>query len=308
MLLEGIEFSRSLLSSIYDTRKTLVLCSAFIKEKALRHEVFQKIDQSIDVLVIVRWQKNDILFGASDLSVYEFCKERGWKLGVDLNLHGKLFLLDQEKIYLGSANLTQKGLHIGIVGNNEFGTCLDASSTDLSKIQSYINSEVTWLNDEIFKLISLDVENMDSNNGEIDLGWSADVRELLTKPVEHLWVQDLLFNPPEAVLKMDLDDPSLLHDFELLGLNVDLIDSTGLARAFIKTKMYAWMCCMLGRANGLYYGELTKKLHDAVLDDPKPYRVEIKNLLSVMFAWAEFLDSRFKVSRPNHSQYLEVLD
>lgn len=307
MLLEGVEFSRNLLESINSTKNTLVLCSAFIKEKALCHDAFEKIDPSVDVLVIVRWQKNDILYGASDLSVYELCKRKGWRLGIDLNLHGKLFLLDNEKIYLGSANLTQKGLHLGLIGNNEFGTCLDASSADLSKIQSYIAAEVTWLDDTLFKMISLDLVKVDSREMGFDLGWSSEVRRQLTKPVEHLWVQDLLFNPPEAVLRMNLNNLSLQHDFELLGLNVDSIDNTIIARAFVKTKMHAWICGSLSEG-GMYYGEITKRLHDAVLDDPKPYRVEIKNLVSVLFAWAEFLDSKFKVSRPNHSQYLELLN
>ena len=162
MLLDARGFSNKLFESIESCEESLTVCSAFIKLAALKSETFSESLINKGVAIIARWQKHDLMAGASDLEVYELCKKNGWKFGIDLNLHGKIFVIDEKEIYLGSANLTQRGLHIGLAGNNEFGTKIPAEQADLNKIDSFIQSEVTWMNDELFELLSNEVQ--DSKN------------------------------------------------------------------------------------------------------------------------------------------------
>lgn len=308
MILEGRDFSDELFKSIVTCNTSFIACSAFIKNKALENKVFTESLKGKDVVVIARWQKHDLLAGASDLEVYELCKRNGWKFGIDLNLHGKLFLIDDKEIFLGSANLTQRGLHIGLVGNNEFGTKIPASDADLNKLDQFIQSEVTWMDDELYELLSYEIKFTKKENHLIqNSSWSKSITSHVNKPVEYLWVQELVLLSPEQLLKVDLNDDRSIHDIDLLGLNFDDISEATLSRGFKRTRLYRWLLSILAE-DSLRFGGVTAKLHAAVLDDPKPYRVDIKNYNQIIFKWAEFLDEVFLVSQPNHTQVLSLKD
>jgi hypothetical protein len=306
LLLDGVEFSNQLFRSIKLTNEKLIVCSAFVKLKALQDTVFTKTLIDKEVVVVARWQKYDLIAGASDLEVYELCKKYGWKFGVDLNLHGKFFVIDEKEIFLGSANLTQRGLHIGLTGNNEFGTKIPAEKADLNKINNFIESEVTWMNDELFEILSNEVQVSKKQKNTIqDRSWSKSIDSYVNKAVEFLWVQELVFLSPEELLRIDLSDERSLHDLNLLGLNFEDITEVTLKRAFKRTRLYRWLTSILSQDN-LRFGGVTAKLHSAILDDPKPYRVDIKNYNQIIFKWAEFLDEDFCVFQPNHTQVLSL--
>ena len=56
-----------------------------------------------------------------------------------------------------------------------------------------------------------------------------------------------------------------------------------------------------------YFGELSAKLHNALINDPKPYRKEVKDLLSNLLGWIEYFDFDFiKVDRPSYSQRVHI--
>ena len=45
------------------------------------------------------------------------------------------------------------------------------------------------------------------------------------------------------------------------------------------------------KKNGnLTFGSLTSNLHNSLLDDPRPYRKNVKILVSIMFDWLYFFD------------------
>ncbi len=306
MLLDSTQFSVQLFDSLSNCEQSFVVCSAFIKAKALKHEGFTNSLKNKDVVIVARWQKHDLLTGASDLDVYEICKSKGWKFGIDLNLHGKLFLIDNEDIYLGSANLTQKGLHIGLTGNHEFGTHISAGQADLEKINAFIESEVTWMHDELYDLISEEIYNSKKDKSlATSTPWSKSIDEMVNKPIEFLWVQELVFTTPSELLNLDLDDEKASHDFNLLGLNIDDICEESLKRSFKRLRLYRWLYYLL-KEKSLSFGGVTARLHSTILDDPKPYRVDIKNYNQILFAWAEFIDDTFDVTQPNYSQVLSL--
>lgn len=37
------------------------------------------------------------------------------------------------------------------------------------------------------------------------------------------------------------------------------------------------------------FGEITAKLHNDLIDDPKPYRKDVKGFVSNIFKWVEYL-------------------
>lgn len=59
----------------------------------------------------------------------------------------------------------------------------------------------------------------------------------------------------------------------------------------------------------MYFGALTKALHDSVISDPKPYRREIKEMLVNLLAIIEQLGmDEVCIDVPNYSQRVRLQD
>jgi len=299
MLLASPDFAFQLSKAIDDCESILLLSSAFIKLNALK-ALSKVISPCVDVSVVCRWKKQDILVGASDLEVYDYCRARGWKFGIDNNFHGKLYIVDETEIFLGSANLTGSGLGFTSAPNYEFGTFFPSADADMKKVEQFLDGEVTWMNDELYAAMCADVkqskELAEPASGSF---WSDEVESLINTPVNYLWVSDLPFVTPNELLHLDLNCESARHDFDMLGLNVDSLSSEDLVSHFKCSRVYAWLINRLSDDVELRFGALTKALHDALLDDPSPYRKDMKELLSNIFAWVHFMPDDFVATKHN---------
>lgn len=299
MLLVSSDFSSRLSESIEGCRVVLLLSSAFIKLDALK-TISENISSGVDVSVVCRWKKQDVLVGASDLEVYKYCRDSGWKFGIDKNFHGKLYIVDEAEIFLGSANLTGSGLGFTSAPNYEFGTVFPAAVADMKKIGSFLESEVTWLNDELYDAMCADV-NKSKNMKEpfSNSSWSDEVESLISTPVHYLWVNDLPFVTPAELLRLDLNCESARHDFEMLSLDVDRLSREELISQFRGSRVYSWLINQLSGDVELRFGTLTRALHNALLDDPSPYRKDVKEFLANIFEWIQFMPEEFVATKHN---------
>ena len=265
--------------------------------------LLEGVSENVNIEIVGRWRKNDLLMKASDLAVYELCRKRGWGFGVDQNLHGKLYLVDDKEVFLGSANLTQNGMSIGGFGNVEFGTRFDVAQLDISRIRAYKHREVVWLDDHLFELIQNEVHE-DSESPETEsTGWSTEILDRLETPVEYLWVNELLFVLPDQLLHPNLDDENTMHDFNMLNLHCDNLATEYVKAQFRQTRLYSWLRYQL-REESLNFGGLTHRLHNSLFDDPLPYRKEVKEFIAILFEWMALLTEDFAIV--NHSRTSSV--
>ena len=255
-----------------------------------------------NISVIARWQKNDLLCGASDFSCYEFCKSRKILFGVATNLHGKVFSCDNH-ILVGSSNLTSKGLALSENHNDEFGVGFEAGEADEAKIQDFL-SKTVWVDDYLANILAAELDAVDISTVNREERWSLDIQKKLDSPIVHLWVHDLLFSNPEELSRTSIDNENCAHDLALLNLSKDEISIENLQNSFVKTNAYKWLSALLDREGSLSFGKVTAELHNALLDDPSPYRQDVKKLVANLFSWAEALPSCFKVIQPRYSLVL----
>lgn len=306
MLLFSSDFTNDLLDAIENASNELVICSAFVKTQAIQH-LLRDICKDVTVTIVARWAKQDLIFGASDLEVYKWCQSKGYRFGVNSKLHAKLYSIDQSLIFLGSANLTHRGLSISGAGNMEIGTCIDPTDTDMEKFRSFINDEVVWLDDGLYQLLSSEIDASQDVNSEVnDDVWSADVIAMLRRSTSHLWVSELIFTSPKTLLRPDFESAEIVHDFELLNLNIDNLDADTLKREFLKTRLYQWIRDTVGVDNAVRFGWLTNQLHNALLDDSTPYRSEIKEFVVTTFDWFKFMPEIFEVTKFNVSETVRI--
>jgi len=308
LLLDGKEFSDELVSSLKKAKETVIIISAFIKSDALLHLAAQTdLVSKKNVLIVARWQKRDIIAGASDVNVFNLCSQKGWRFGISQQMHGKVFCIDDEEIFLGSANLTRRGLQFGLIGNHEFGTRIPAAAADMTKLKSFIDSEVRLIDQRLFSLIVNEIEECPTDYlASSDPSWSNSLMQQLNSPVKFLWVNELPRTKPQAILFLQVSNSAALSDCELFGIDFDRISRRELSLCFKSSRVYKWLVAKLKDAEELYFGELTRALHSALLDDPKPYRMEVKDAVANIYAWAELCDDIFEVTRPRHSQLIAL--
>jgi hypothetical protein len=82
-----------------------------------------------------------------------------------------------------------------------------------------------------------------------------------------------------------------------------------LKEAFCGSIPFLWLCNILKNNNNeIYHGELGKILHNTFIDDPRPYRKNVKFLLNNLLNWVKVLDIKnIKIDRPEFSERISLV-
>ena len=80
---------------------TVILCP-FINTEVLQDMLSNKLDKN--VVIVTSWRQ-DHFSGVSNLDLYDVIKKNNsWRLYVNDNLHAKVYSLDLDSAFIGSAN------------------------------------------------------------------------------------------------------------------------------------------------------------------------------------------------------------
>jgi hypothetical protein len=289
--------------------KSITFLSAFIKNDPIDW-LSELVSKDCAVSVVARFQPNDLNVGASDLEVYKKCSELGWKFGFIKNLHSKVYIFNDDIALIGSANFTSSGLNLDGYGNIEMGTEVKLSDEDRISLKS-LYSQVTWMNDEMYEQMKkeLDAHQIIESKAK-PFDWSDGLKDLIKPPTQGLWTKDLFYTKFGEVNDPDED---YSHDKDLIGQSIlqwdhhlpsmpvfgtdlvwalkksdqDLIDIA----SFHTSKMHKWFINVLMErlAENRYanFGWLSSTLHNALLDDPPPYRGGVKEFIQNFETWLE---------------------
>src|SRR5262245_48692900 len=115
----------------------VLLIAPYIKLEAIRRLV-GATGCSKSLKVIVRWQLEDLVSGASDLEVYGFLKERGIPLYRNESIHLKLYVFSSNQCFASSANVTLAGLGYIETANLEVGNTVSLNLPDWGHIYQLI--------------------------------------------------------------------------------------------------------------------------------------------------------------------------
>jgi hypothetical protein len=312
-LISGPELDDWLRQAIAATRQEAWLCSAYIRSAAfLRLLELRAPSEPLQASVLVRWQAQDLLNGASDLDLYPVCRERGINLLLKLDLHAKVYAVPPAGIGVGSTNATASGLGFGSNPNAEMNTLVTCTEENLRLVHSQFTG-ATPIGEELYERMRLELKDMRLSMVSSPQ-WSPDIMshlQPLTPPVSLLVDECFLtdgrwWSQGSAVVL----DAAAEHDLQLLGVSSSDIHQSELQSALWRTKCVRWLAEQLRRAHGqeMYFGAVTGALHDALLDDPGPRRSEVKSLLKNLLSWVQLAGlPEVSVDRPNHSQRVRLV-
>ena len=303
MLFDEQELQKELSISLSECKNSVVIFSAFIKKAAFQWFIDQVNEKKIEVVVVARWTLLDLLSGISDLEVYELCQSQGWTFKIDQRNHSKLYLIDSSFAFVGSSNLTGAGLGLHSKSNFELSMKGNLSEIDLTKVNKYLDSCIT-MTDELYAEMVAIYNNSEKVKIVRNAIWPESITSLLEQEVDHLWVDDLFFTKPE---ESNPNKEYLQHDLELFGIS-KLQDKDHINSDQIRA--VRWLKCQLLKedSKSLRFGAVSKLLHDSLLNDPKPYRKDVKELQSNLFKWIKHLKfEEFDFETKNYSEAITLI-
>jgi hypothetical protein len=307
-LLTTDRYRECLFNALQRANTSVWLTAAYITVAGIEPILDLLNSSAIQVKVLARWDSRDLVSGASDLEVYEMVCARGFEFFINPRLHGKCTLIDGAQLFVGSANLTASGLQLGIKGNLECGTMMESTEADRTSIRDMFADSVK-VTPSLYLDIKAFIVPLLTASERRDIVFPAAIMEKLQHSVKGLWVRELPWTEgPQSISQGESD---ARHDLMLLDAThgaSPTIEALGLL--FERTRCCQWLTFQLRDHGGqLYFGEATELLHNALLEDPKPYRKDVKLLLRNLFAWSvATLPHRFVVDAPNYSRRISVVE
>lgn len=277
----------------------LQIVTAFCKLEGLQFLENNINHNLLEKKLMVRFRMEDIISGATDLSIYEYGKKNNWTIYIRFDLHAKTYIFDKKRCVMGSANLTNSGLQLSGNGNYEMANIFDIDSEDIRKIEIlYANAII--LDDGLYQKMRQELEAVERNSGKI-YRWSEGIQKLFLPDFSTLFTYDF----PEFQNYQEYINHSI--DFLDLESTWDLYQ---LRNKFKTCKVFLWLKNLIIEEGGeMYFGEITANLHNVLINDPKPYRKEVKELLVRLLQWIQDLEIEdVVIDRPNHSQRVRVME
>tara|TARA_B100000683_G_scaffold245525_1_gene256529 strand:+ start:13994 stop:14941 length:948 start_codon:yes stop_codon:yes gene_type:complete len=288
--------------SFLENNDTITLFSAYIRTEQLK-----KINQIKNIKqIVVRWEVCDICFGASDLELYDYCRENHIKLFRNTKIHLKAFWNNKRSVLFGSANVTKNG--IGEGDNLELnGIQENISSSDIKYFNEILDASA-YVTDELFNEIKKKVdENKDKIVRIPDVVHQKTETDsfLLSQLPMSLNVSNLYnaYINSDSLSEEDLN--CLIHDIVLYkasnNLSKDIFYST-LKRNFnnhpfivkFKEKIKSDPRQSLG------YGTVVRWIQNntTTVPTPRSWEMKKKQIVNILYEWICYFDSNFIVDIP----------
>jgi hypothetical protein len=268
------------LESHFSTAAEINIISAFITKPAFSWLCELTQHNTPKITLVGRFLPKDFIDGASSIEAIRLSLESGYSVKALSNLHAKIFQIDSEIIYTGSANMTGKGL--ALVDNSNLEACTEVAPTEESKtfIKKIIESSIELTVEHLDKMQNF-LDNLPSSDDiQVPENWPDDIMPKTTE----LFVSDFPLTKPGETCKEYVVNTSL--EFAVIKANKSDFDY---AQSLLKkSKAYCWLKKVLTENDGdrdLGFGKISSLLHDVLCDDPAPYRRDIKDVQANLYEY-----------------------
>lgn len=293
--------------------RTIEIFCPFIKYDTLKKIIDRRPTIS---RIISRWDPNEILNGASDIEVYQICKEYGIDFYINKRVHLKATIRERELVFHSSANLTSRGLNITSSNNHnhELSTILKIQGLkDLVHFEKIVQESI-FVTDEVYQLMSDFLTKVDYQVNEIDpFPIFEEMKKFYISQLPTSSDLEVLYgiysnrkgDYSEIEINCAVHDLAIYKIAEHLGYNnfkKELGDS------FFKHPFIIGLMNELNSEGFIYFGRVKEWLQDNCEDVPVPKRRELTEVTKILYHWVEILgEGMYEVDRPKHSQRIRIL-
>lgn len=274
------------LESLLPSCNDLTIISAFMTQPATSWLAQLIYNNKPKVQLVGRFTPIDFAKGASDLNALRNCINNGYQVKALANLHAKIYQIDNDTIFNGSANLTGKGL--ALVNNGNLESCSRVNACEQSKafINKIVESATELSINTLDKMQTFLEQLDDADETELPAVWPE---EILPQTTE-LFVSDFPLGKPDVCLSEYQVNPSLPFA-QIENAKGDFALASTL---FKQTKAYRWLKKQITENQSerdLGFGQISRLLHDTLADDPAPYRQAIKDLQVNLYSYLKLYAS-----------------
>lgn len=258
------------------TSKQCSLYSAFISDAGFEFIKSTRTIKATDRL-LVRCTPDDVANGVCSLTALTDAINLGFEVRILSTLHAKIYAFDN-LVFVGSSNLTGKGLDLMSNSNEELNTQVIPSCDDLLMIE------------ELWELgTNVTIECIKNMLNFMDL---IDERDTI------IWPDEVY----KGLKRLSLSDfPSDDQANHLKWTSKNYI---------FKCRAYKWLVDLLEHCGSTAsFGYISAQLHDALDSDFTYYRREIKERLANFIAILQnHPELKIIVERPSYSQVLRLIE
>lgn len=223
--------------------------------------------------------------------------ENGWDIYIRFDLHAKTYIVDNKRCLVGSANATNSGLNIGKVGNMEMAVFVDVEPDDIFKINGLFNDAIL-VDKSLVKEMNNQLQLVPKSGKKDTYRWDDGITKRFKPHIDTLFSYEL---PDDNKLEV-----GAFYSF------LDLV-YTGDIKRFRETlrwsNSYMWLMNVLKDKEGeIYFGKLTEKLHNCLVTDPKPYRKDVRQMISNLLDLIIAVEmEEIVIDRPRYSQRVRLI-
>jgi len=288
-LLNTETFRNLLGSALENSSKSVIILSAYVKKIGVNWLKEKIGNKNIECTIVTRWNKGDLAQGSSDLECYSLAKANGWTFKVLQDLHAKVMLVDNDNLFIGSPNLTGRGMSLVPVSNEELGIKVKALKEDL-KIINQLVDDAAIVNDNMIKELEEWQKNLPKIEKPSYPDFPKNIKDKFDEKYNKLWVHNFPWVTAAELLKASLVNENIKHDLELFGLKKDNLEKKIIKKNLLNSKIYFWLINQIKKQENqeLYFGNLSSIIHNSLLDDPKPYRKNIKELQANLYSYIKY--------------------
>lgn len=292
------------------------LFSAYIRtEQLIELNKQHKINR-----IVVRWEIRDLHQGASDLDLYSYCKENQIALYRNTRIHLKCLRNNRDEVFLGSANVTGRGIgERATMFNFELNSLNE--KTDFSDVLylDRIVSKSEYVTEELFQEIKRKVESLEDFKKQEEEYQKVDIMTE-RKEEDYFLISELpmykdirgLYQAAQNIDELSpLNRQCVSHDLATYDLSIFKSEEefySELKQVFNKHKFIVKLKARIkeDRRSSLNYGGVVRWITENTTTVPTPISWELKEqqVVNILYEWICFFDSDFVVERPRHSEII----
>lgn len=296
-LLFSNEIIAAVTRELQQATSSVQIITAYCKEPSLKY-LNSFINSSVSIKrLLVRFRLDDILKGSTDFSVLEYALNEGWNVYIRFDLHAKTYVVDNKRGLVGSANATGAGLGHVRGGNMEMATLVEIEHQDIDKIEKLFANAII-VNCDLLHEMQKQIETIAIEQTTARHSWDSNITKLFEPYIGTLFSHEL----PDKVKFIDGEYIPFL-DEQFMG------DKESLKNSFRWSNVYLWLLSKLKEHDGcMFFGTIAQELYNALISDPKPYRRDVKLMLSNLLDLIEVLQmEEVIIDRPNYSQRIRLI-
>ena len=267
--------------------------------------------------IVVRWEIIDLHQGASDLDLYDYCLENKIALFRNTRIHLKCLQNEQNNVFLGSANISGRGIRSLNNFNYELNAIDDSidflDTMYLQKIlkgSEYVSERIYHSIKEALNQLEEHKDNEEYERLEMSIEKEKDYFLISELPM-YMEVSELYDRLHKTELLDELQKSCIAHDIATYDLNIELPEEQFYQNLKNTFNSHPFVLALKeqikkDRRKSLSYGRVAGWIAENTTTVPTPISWELKEkqVVNILYKWICFCDEDYRVERPRYSEVI----